>query len=180
GFGQMPGIKQPTLVAQSQGLPRGAWYYRVAAVGPWGESLASREVVALGASGQIKLCWQPPTTIGAVSYNIYRSLAADGHVGSAAAIGYEGNPADHCWTDPGSGAHAPAPGTARGTPAGGGAVAAGAYSYRVAAVVPTTGGTRETYAGYAATITVAAADVTAGNQTIDLAWDGLPITGASY
>jgi hypothetical protein len=56
GFGQMPVMKQPAPQAQTQGLPAGAWYYRVSAIGPWGESLATREVVAIGRSGQIKVC----------------------------------------------------------------------------------------------------------------------------
>ena len=181
GFGQMPAIRQPVPQPQTQGLPTGAWYYRVSAVGPWGESLASREVVALGASGQVKLCWQPPTASGAVSYNIYRSLASDGRAGTATAIAYEVTAADHCWLDTGAGAHAPAPGNARGTLAAGGSVAAGTYAYRVAAIVPAAGGgTRETYAGYATSTTVAPADVTAGNRTIQIAWDPLPIAGTTY
>lgn len=180
GFGQMPSVSQPAPQAGTQGLPQGAWYYRVSAVGPWGESLASREVVALGASGQIKVCWQPPTTAGAVSYNVYRSLASDGRAGSAAAIAYELTAADHCWTDTGTGDQAPAPGNARGTLAAGGAVVAGTYSYRISAVVPVAGGTRETYAGYTTSTTLTADDVTAGNQTIAVAWDPLPIAGAVY
>src|SRR5262249_48937654 len=40
GFGEMPSIAQPTMTAGT-GLPDGAWYYRVSAVGPWGATLAS-------------------------------------------------------------------------------------------------------------------------------------------
>lgn len=181
GFGQMPGVKQPAPVAQSQGLPLGSWYYRVSAVGPWGESLATREVVAIGKSGQIRICWQAPVIAGATSYNIYRSLASDGRAGTSAAIAYEVSAADNCWLDTGVDAQAPAPGNARGTLAAGGTVAAGTYSYRVSAVVPLAGGgTRETYAGYASSTTITAGDVTAGNQTINVAWDALPIAGATY
>ncbi|HEX8112935.1 MAG TPA: hypothetical protein VF516_34625, partial [Kofleriaceae bacterium] len=117
GFGQMPAIQHPAAQPQIQGLPSGAWYYRVSAVGPWGEGLASREAVALGASGQVKVCWQP--VAGAASYNIYRSLASDGRAGSAAAIAYEVTAADSCWLDTGIGDRAPAPGNARGTLAAG-------------------------------------------------------------
>src|SRR6185503_10227705 len=83
-------------------------------------------------------------------------------------------------TDTGVEAHAPAPGNVRGTLAAGGAVAAGSYSYRVSAVVPRAGGARETYAGYVSTTTVTAGDVTAGTRTIGVAWDALPIAGATY
>lgn len=180
GFAQMPTGPSAAALPQTQGLPGGAWYYRVSAVGPWGESLASHEVVALGGAGQIKLCWTPPTAAGAASYNIYRSLASDGRAGTAAAIAYEVATADHCWLDTGTGAAAPAPGNARGTVVAGGALAAGTYTYRVSAVVPDGAGTRETYAGYASATTIAAADVTAGNQTIAVAWDALPIGGVTY
>lgn len=180
GFGQMPAIKQPAALAQTQGLPTGSWYYRVSAIGPWGESLATREVVAIGRAGQIRVCWDAPTVAGATSYNIYRSLASDGRAGSSAAIAYEVTAGDNCWVDPGVGAQAPAPGNARGSLVAGGTVAAGTYSYRVSAVVSLGGGTRETYAGYPATTTIAAADVTAGNQTIQVAWDAVPIPGTTY
>lgn len=181
GFGQMPGMNQPAMQPQSQGLPSGAWYYQVSAVGPWGESLAARERVAIRAEGQIQVCWQPPAIPGAVSYNIYRSLAADGRAGTAAAIAYEVAAPSNCWIDTGTGASAPAPGNARGTLASGGSLAAGTYRYRISAVVPLTGGgTRETYAGYATSTAIGAADVTAGQQTISLAWDALPIGGATY
>lgn len=49
----------------------------------------------------------------------------------------------------------------RGTVVAGGALAAGTYTYRVSTVVPDGAGTRETYAGYASSTTIAAADVTA-------------------
>ena len=181
GLGQMPGILKPAAVPQTSGLPQGSWYYRVSAIGPWGEGLATREVIAIGASGQIRVCWQPPTASGATSYNIYRSLASDGRAGSAAAIAYEVSAVGNCWVDPGVEAQAPAPGNARSTLAAGGTIPAGTYAYRVSAVVPLAGGgTRETYAGYASTITIGAGDVTAGNRTINVAWDALPIAGVTY
>jgi hypothetical protein len=180
GFDQMPVVQLPVAQPQTQGLPMGSWYYRVSAVGPWGESLATREVVAISKAGQIQVCWQPPSTPGAVSYNIYRSLASDGRTGTAAAIAYEVTAANHCWIDTGVGIHAPAPGNARGTLAAGGSTPAGTYTYRISAMVPVAGATRETYAGYASSTTITAADVTAGNQAIAVAWDPLPIAGATY
>ena len=179
-YDQMPGLMQPT--ASGTGLPVGSWYYRISAIGPWGESLATREVVAINQGGQIQVCWVAPTAAGATSYNIYRSLASDGRANTSAAIAYEipfGTTG--CFTDTGTEQLAPAPGNLRGTLAAGGTNAAGTYTYRVSAIVPlTAGGTWETYAGYAGATTIAAADVTAGNQTVAVAWDAVPITGVTY
>lgn len=180
-YDQMPAVKHPTAVASSTGLPQGSWYYRVSAVGPWGESLATREVVAINVAGQIQVCWEAPTQAGATSYNIYRSLASDGRAGTSAAIAYEVTGASNCWTDTGVDQYAPAPGNLRGSLATGGSLAAGTYTYRVSAVVPLSGGgTWETYAGYASATTIGAADVTAGNQSILVAWDPVPIAGVTY
>ncbi|HEU4731566.1 MAG TPA: IPT/TIG domain-containing protein [Kofleriaceae bacterium] len=181
GFSQMPGLKQPVALTGTTGLPSGAWYYRVSAIGPWGESLATREVVAIGKSGQIQVCWQAPSAPGAVSYNLYRSLASDGRAGTSAAIAYEVTAVDNCWIDTGTERSAPAPGNTRGTLAQGGTQTAGTYTYRVSAVVPlAAGGTWETYAGYASSTSVSADDVTAGNRTVNVAWDAVPITGVTY
>jgi hypothetical protein len=49
-YAEMPAIKNPTVTA-STGLPLGSWYYRVSAIGPWGESLTTHEVVALNKAG---------------------------------------------------------------------------------------------------------------------------------
>lgn len=179
-YDQMPGIEQPT--SSGTGLPVGSWYYRISAIGPWGESLATREVVAIDQGGQIQICWVAPTATGATSYNLYRSLASDGRSNTSAAIAYEipfGSTG--CFTDTGTEQLAPAPGNLRGTLATGGTNAAGTYTYRVSAVVPlSAGGTWETYAGYASATTIGAADVTAGTQTINVAWDAVPITGVTY
>ena len=178
-YAEMPGVKLPTQAVATGGLPVGSWYYRVSAIGPWGESLATREVVAINQGGQLQVCWVAPETPGTVSYNVYRSLASDGRAGTAAAIAYEAS--GTCFTDDGIGTHAPAPGNARGTVAPGGTLTAGSYTYRVSAVVPVTGGaTTETYADYATTTQIAAADVTAGNTSIQIAWDPLAITGVTY
>jgi hypothetical protein len=180
GYDQMPGLKQPTS-SGTTGLPVGSWYYRISAVGPWGESLATREVVAINQGNQVLVCWVAPTAMGATSYNLYRSLASDGRANTSAAIAYEINPTNLCITDDGSEKLAPAPGNLRGTLAAGGSNPAGTYTYRVSAIVPlTAGGTWETYAGYASATTIAATDVTAGNQTVNVAWDAIPNTGATY
>jgi len=177
-YDEMPAVSLPTVAGPGD-LPTGTWYYRISAVGPWGEGLASREVVALDEGGQIKVCWTPPAATGVTAYNVYRSLAADGRAGSAVALAYEVT--GPCFIDDGVETNTPAPGRLRGTVTTGGAVAAGSYTYRVSAVVPLTGGgTFETQAGYATTIAVTAADVTSGNQTVTLAWDPLPATGVTY
>ena len=179
-YAEMAGVKQPTVVAAT-GLPLGSWYYRVSAIGPWGESLATREVVAINKAGSIEVCWVAPQMTGATSYNIYRSRASDGRAGTSAALAFEVTSAASCFTDNGAERLAPAPGNARGTVATGGALTAGDFTYRVAAVVPLTGGgTFETYAGYATTTTITAADVTGGMQTVQVAWDALAITGVAY
>jgi hypothetical protein len=176
-YAEMPGIKNPNVVAPT-GLPLGSWYYRVSAIGPWGESLATREVVAINKSGTIEVCWTAPQAMGAVSYNVYRSLASDGRAGTSAALAYEVNPANLCFTDDGAGTTPRAPGNARGTVATGGTLPAGDYTYRVSAVVPPAA--FETYAGYATTTTITAADVNNGMQSVQLAWDALAIAGVTY
>jgi hypothetical protein len=178
-YNEMPAIKQPT--ASGTGLPLGSWYYRISANGPWGESLATREVVAINQSGQIEVCWLAPAATGATSYTLYRSLASDGRANTSAAIAYEVNGANNCFTDTGTEKLAPAPGNARGTVAAGGTNPAGTYAYRVSATVPlTASGTFETYAGYASSTTITAADVTGGMQTVNVAWDAVPIAGVTY
>lgn len=175
-YDEMPAVRLPTATAGT-GLPVGSWYYRVSAVGPWGESLASREVVVLNHGGTVEVCWNPPQAAGATAYNVYRSLAPDGRAGTAAALAYE--VAGPCFTDTGVESHTPAPGSLRGSISAGGTLTARDHAYRVAATVAlTAGGSFETYASYASTVTVTAADVTAGNASVSLVWD--PVPGATY
>lgn len=179
-YAEMPGVKKPVVVGAT-GLPTGSWYYRVSAIGAWGESLATREVVAINKGGQLQVCWVAPQTMGAVSYNVYRSLASDGRAGTSAALAYEVGAATLCFTDDGLENNTPAPGNARGIVAAGGSLVAGSYSYRIAAVVPLmAGGTFETYAGYVTSTTISASDVTAGNQSVQVGWDGLAAAGVTY
>jgi hypothetical protein len=167
GYATRPNLSLPTVAAVTKGLPKGAWYYRVSAVVPNdGESLPSREVVALNAGGAITLKWLPVT--GATSYMIYRSLAADGRPNSTRLI--QANVTGTSFTDDGQGALAPAPGFLAGKLATGGSLAVGNWTYRVSATVS---GQSETLAGYPVTITTST-----GDQTIELAWN--PIPNATY
>jgi hypothetical protein len=175
GFAEMPAIKLPHALGGT-GLPEGTWYYQVAAVGPWGESLASREVVMLTTAGRIEVCWDPPATAGATSYHVYRSLAADGRAGTAALIALE-QPAG-CLVDDGGEELTPAPGNLRGVVAAGSLLVAGDHIYRVSANTTAGGMAWETYAGYAVAVELTNADLAAGNAAIALAWD--EIAGATY
>lgn len=166
-YGEMPAVALPQQLGGT-GLPRGSWYYQVTAVGPWGESLGTREVVALNAAGQVKLCWTPPATAGVTSYNLYRSLGSDGRAGTAALIAT--GITDTCVTDDGSGALAPAPGNLRGTPvAASGSLVIGDYTYRVSAHLTVGGNDWETYAGYPVTVTV-----DTDGSAVTLNWDAVP------
>jgi hypothetical protein len=169
GYDEMPGVHLPVALGGS-GLPEGAWYYQVSAIGPWGESLASREVLVASAAGQNRVCWDAPA--GATSFNVYRSIASDGRAGTAALLATE--VAGPCFTDDGAGALAPAPGNLRGTVATGTGLAAGTYEYRVAAVVDVSGTPTETIAGYANAAELTAADIGAGHGALQLAWDAVP------
>lgn len=171
-YAEMPAIKLPGGLGGA-GLPTGSWYYSVSAIGPWGESLGTREVVALNAGGQIEICWDAPQTAGATSYNVYRSLAADGRANSAALVAME--VAGPCFVDTGVEGLAPAPARLRGTVAAGTNLTAGEHVYRVSAHVPLTGGgSWETYASYAATLELTQTEIDAGNAAIALKWDPVP------
>lgn len=175
-YDEMPAIRTPRA-NPGAGLPVGSWYYRVSAIGPWGESLASTETVVLNRGGQIEVCWNPPALPGATAYHVYRSLSADGRAGTASALAYELT--GSCLTDDGAGPLTPAPSAVRGTITTGGALAVTDHSYRVSATVALAGGVLfETYAGYASTVAVTAADVGAGNASVTLAWN--PIPNATY
>ncbi len=165
GYDTMPRIRLP-IARGGSGLPFGTWYYRVTAVGPWGESLPSQEMQVLNASGVIDVCWHPVT--GATGYNVYRNPAADGRAGTVRLLAAE--VAAPCFADDGRGDEQPAPGHLAGTVLAGGSLALGTWIYRVTAVV----GGRETLAGYREFVTLTAA----GDQSIHLDWD--PVPGATY
>jgi hypothetical protein len=165
GYETMPRIRLPDARGGS-GLPFGTWYYRVSAIGPWGESLPSREMQVLNVSGQIDVCWH--AVPGAASYNVYRNPAADGRAGTVRLLAAETS--GSCFRDDGRGDEQPAPGRLAGTTLSGGSLALGTWVYRVTAVV----GGRETIAGYREYVTLG----TAGDQRIHLDWD--PVPGATY
>ncbi|MCK9463691.1 MAG: MopE-related protein, partial [Proteobacteria bacterium] len=60
-------------------LPLGSWYYRVSAVGAWGESLPSDLQLVFNGEGSVVLTWA--TVAGATGYLVYRNATADGDHG---------------------------------------------------------------------------------------------------
>jgi hypothetical protein len=166
----------PPRVIGGNGLPVGSWFYRVSALGPEGESLASSEVFVNNAWGRIRVCWGSVT--GATTYHLYRSLAADGRAGTARLIATSipATAGINCFVDDGQTHLAegwyltPAPGRLRGLTQPGGSLAQGRWSYRVSAVRDG----RETVAGYLSETELSAA----GEGSILLRWD--PIPGATY
>ncbi|HUH01839.1 MAG TPA: hypothetical protein VML75_07570 [Kofleriaceae bacterium] len=174
-YDEMAGAQLPT--AQPGGsLPVGGWYYRVSALGPWGESLATREVIALNKGGTIRICWQAPLSGGATGYNIYRSLASDGRSNSSALLAT--NVQGSCFDDDGTAKLTPAPGNLRGTVTTGTGLSAGPHTYRVSSLVTIGSDTWESYAGYAIEVELTTVDIDAGNGALRLAWD--PVPGATY
>lgn len=165
GYETMPRIRLP-VVHGGSGLPLGTWYYQVSAIGPWGESLGSKEVQARNANGVIDVCWGAVT--GATSYNIYRSPAADGRAGTTRLLAVE--VVGGCYTDDGRGVNQPAPGRLRGAVVAGGSLSTGWWVYRVTAVV----GGRETVAGYREYVEI----TDPANGKVELRWD--PVPGATF
>ncbi|MBN2526294.1 MAG: hypothetical protein JXR76_07865 [Deltaproteobacteria bacterium] len=156
----------PTRTADGA-LPTGTWYYRISAVGPSGEGLPSNEVQLLNSGGALQVCFE--TLANVASYNVYRSVAADGRHGSTRWItsvtAEEG--ATQCVTDDGS--IAPAPGFVSAETNAGGTLAAGVWIYRVSSVVDGV----ESVAGYRTPVSV-----DAENATVALRWS--PVVGATY
>ena len=162
------------MIQQGSGLANGTWFYRVSAVSSEGEGLASREVFAQG-GGVMRICWS--AVPAATSYNIYRSLAADGRFGTTRLLVPEFVPTPNangllCFDDNGQNDvpqgiyRTPAPGRLAGSIGAGGSLLQGTWSYRVAAVRDD----NETVAGYRTSFVV---DATSGN-TINLRWDIIP------
>jgi hypothetical protein len=168
GGEEVPALQIPT--ASGSGLPVGAWYYQVSALGPWGEGLPSSEVVALNVGGTLRVCWSPPSAPGVTGYNVYRSLAADGRAATTTLLAR--NVAGTCFDDDGQGPLVPAPARLRASVATGGSRAAGTYRYRVSGYVPSIG--RETHASYEALVEITAADVSAGKAAVALRWEPVP------
>lgn len=155
GFDRQPIMARPQVLNGS-GLPPGTWFYRVSSVtAADGESLASKEVLAIG-GGTIRVCW---SNVNGATYNVYRSPAADGRFGTTRLLVPELSAQANvnglvCFDDNGQNTNGrfltPAPGRLGASVQQGGSLTTGVYSYRVAAVKDG----KETVAGYAATVLV--------------------------
>jgi hypothetical protein len=176
GYETIPMAHLPTAQGTG-GLPTGSWYYRVSAIGAFGEGLASEEVMILNDGGTLRVCWTKPS-LPATKYNVYRTGAADGRSRSETllAAGIPGDdsgiPDIRCFTDDGLGALTPAPGRLRGVTLGTGALAASTYRYRVSATIDD--GTLpvfETLGGYEVAVQLTA------TGAVELHWD--PVQYAS-
>ncbi len=162
GIAEIPYVNRHPKADPAGSLPLGSWYYKVSAVLPDGESLASHEAIARNLGGAITIRWAKVD--GATGYNIYRSVASDGRSQSERLL-FVGAPGPE-FTDDGTGALAPAPGNLRGHGEdGGGTLAPGLWTYRVSAV--TLAG--ETLAGYPLKTEVAM-----GENAIVLNFDEVP------
>jgi hypothetical protein len=162
GIGKIPYLNRHPQADANGNLPIGSWYYKVSAVLPDGESLASHEAIVRNEGGVITIRWAKVT--GATSYNIYRSVASDGRSQTERLL-FVNAPGPE-FTDDGVGALAPAPGNLRGHGAdAAGSLTAGAWTYRVSAI--TVAG--ETLAGYPLYTEVAATE-----NTIVLNFDAVP------
>ena len=174
GLESIPGISSAHYLDANGSLPRGAWYYRVAAVTAQGEGLASREMIArVDQQGSVQINFEAYP--GTLFYMIYRSLASDGRAQSArfiAASASDPSASFVHFVDTGVGALAPAPGrlTASGAVTGGATLAVGLYGYRIAAHVPDgSGGWLWTHPGYQI-----AAQVENGQNSANLSWEAVP------
>jgi len=159
---EIPYLNRHPKADPAGSLPLGSWYYKVSAVMPNGESLASHEAITRNAEGAITIRWAKVD--GATSYNVYRSVSSDGRSQEERLL-FVGAPGPE-FTDDGTGALAPAPGNLRGRGAdGGGTLSTGSWTYRVSAV--TAAG--ETLAGYPLKTEVAM-----GENSIVLNFDAVP------
>ncbi len=165
GIDTIPYLGRRARAAANGSLPVGAWYYRVSAVTEAGEGLPSLEAIARNAGGVVSIRWAGVS--GALSYNIYRTLASDGRSQTERllAVGVQGTQ----FTDSGEGDLAPAPGNLRGRGLdSGGGLAQGSWTYRVRALTPA----GETLPGYPLYTEVALVE-----NAIELNWD--PVPGAT-
>jgi hypothetical protein len=73
---------RPTITGASTAagdIPIGTWFYRVSAIGPWGESLGSSLEMLYGEGGEITISWDEVDN--ATSYNVYRNVDSSGNSG---------------------------------------------------------------------------------------------------
>jgi hypothetical protein len=166
GPDETPRPRPPEVVAGS-GLPMGSWRYRVSALGPWGEGLASPSTQVSHEGGQVTFCWDE--VAGASAYNVYRNFDASGLGGSERLMEHE--VIDTCLVDDGLGLGQPAPSrlVARALDASG-RLEQGFWIYRISAMVDG----RETLAGNPAMVRLVATE----GSAVTLSWNEIP--GASY
>ncbi len=88
-------------------LPAGRWLYRVSAVTPAGETLASSSVSYRGEAGALTISWEPVKD--AVGYNVYRCAAANLPYGSEVAVAWMAPATSRSFTDDGAGYLTPSP-----------------------------------------------------------------------
>lgn len=101
-----PRLKAPTATEEGV-LPAGRWLYRVSAVTPAGETLASSSVSYRGDEGALSIAWEPVK--GAVGYNVFRCPAANCLFGDESALSWMASPDTRSFTDTGDGVLTPSP-----------------------------------------------------------------------
>jgi hypothetical protein len=163
-----PSMERPSYTMLAGSLPKGTWYYKVSAVSEEGESLPGQEAILGGIEGTAIIKWL--AVPGAVSYNVYRSVSADGISGSERLIAW--NVPGTTFNDDGEGALTPAPAFLRAASrnTANATLAEGLWRYRVTAVTAS----GETLASYPMD-----AEVAPGDNSILVLWDAVP-GAASY
>ncbi|MBI5529035.1 MAG: Ig-like domain-containing protein [Deltaproteobacteria bacterium] len=163
-----PQMERPSYTMLAGSLPKGTWYYKVSAVSADGESLPGQEAILGGVEGTAIVKWL--SVPGAASYNVYRSVSADGISGSERLLAW--NVPGTTFNDDGEGALTPAPAFLRAASrdTANATLAEGLWRYRVSAV--TAAG--ETLASYPMD-----AEVAAGGNSVLVLWDAV-IGAASY
>jgi hypothetical protein len=163
----------PRVRAPSAGtaglLPAGRWLYKVSAVTPAGEGLASSTVSYRTTGGSLAISWEPIRD--AVGYNIYRCPAANGIYGEEVAVAWMIDPALRSFTDTGDGTLTPSPSGIDSlvTPDNPGALAQTTYSYRITSLAIEESTEFESVPGPAHTVTVPG-----GAGMISLVWNDVP------
>ena len=102
-----PKLRAPREADGGGFLPEGRWLYRVAAVTPYGETLASSSVSYRGAAGALTMSWEPVP--GSVGYNVYRCPAANCTYGQEVAVAWMTDASSRSFVDDGAGYLTPSP-----------------------------------------------------------------------
>jgi hypothetical protein len=84
GLETRPVITGHSLDTDSGALESGIWYYRVSALGTWGESLASEPITVYNDDADdastVRVEWDPVPE--ATAYNVYRNISSSGNNGA--------------------------------------------------------------------------------------------------